>query len=206
MPRPPTYDDALRARLVSTAAAQIAAHGVDSVALRPIAHQAGTSTNAIYTLFGSKAGLVEAVVAEALASFTQAQRAALTGAPPLADLEALGWAYRAWALAHPTLYAVMFEARLTDAAECGDPTAGDAPPDQPDEGIQPLVDAVTRAQAAEALRPSDPLVVAVSIWAATHGWVSLELAGRLPPMPDSDAALSAYLRAVLGSWTTQPAD
>ena len=53
MARPKTYDERLRRTLVDTAAELIAAHGAEALALRPLAERAGTSTNAVYSLFGS---------------------------------------------------------------------------------------------------------------------------------------------------------
>ena len=106
--RPRTYDADLRAALVAAAAAQIAAGGPTGLSLRALAAQVGTSTNAIYAMFGGKPELIGAVLEAADESFTRAQRQALGAGTTLADLRRLRHDYRDWALAHPTLFSAMF--------------------------------------------------------------------------------------------------
>ncbi|MFN8192808.1 MAG: TetR/AcrR family transcriptional regulator [Nocardioidaceae bacterium] len=192
MARPKTYDERLRRTLIDTAAELIAAHGAEALALRPLAERAGTSTNAVYSLFGSKAGLVGAVLAEAASSFTAAQRAVEASDDPLADLVGLGRAYHSWALAHPALYAVMFGDRVPVAA-LADQVVGD-------ESMEPLLTTVSRGIAAGRLRPVDPVVAAMSIWAGIHGLVSLEIAGRLACDPAGDGLLEEHLAAIAAYW------
>ncbi len=191
MARPKTYDDRLRRTLIATAAEVIAASGADELALRPLAQRAGTSTNAVYTLFGSKAGLVAAVVAEAAASFTAAQSDVPTTDDPLGDLAGLGHAYRDWALAHPALYAVMFGDRVRVDASHGESYDG---------SMEPLLVAVGRAMEAGVLRRVDPMLVATSIWAGLHGLVTLEIAGRLSCDEGPERLFEEHLNAVAAYW------
>ncbi|MFN8191706.1 MAG: TetR/AcrR family transcriptional regulator [Nocardioidaceae bacterium] len=197
MARPKTYDDRLRRTLIDTAAELIAAHGAEALALRPLAERCGTSTNAVYSLFGSKAGLVMAVIAEAATSFTEAQRSIVPTDDPLADLVGLGRAYRAWALAHPALYAVMFGDRVP---------LPDAPSKAEEDSMEPLLSTVSRAMAAGQLRPGDPMVAATSIWAGIHGWVSLETAGRLSLADAVDNLAEEHLAAIATYWLAAPGD
>ncbi len=193
MARPKTYDDRLRRTLLDSAAEMIAARGAEALALRPLAERAGTSTNAVYALFGSKAGLVGAVLAEAAESFTAAQRAVGETDDPLADLVGLGRAYHSWAVAHPALYAVMFGDRVPVASLPGTPPAVD-------ESMAPLLTTVSRGMAAGLLRSVDPMLAATSIWAGIHGLVSLEIAGRLSCNPAADGVLEEHLLAVAAHW------
>ena len=107
MARPTVYDDDLRTRLLEETAEVIDRDGPDRVVLREIARAAGTSTSAIYTLFGGKTELLAAVIEHAFRSFGDAQ---LTAEPQ--GLRALGEAYRAWSLAHPALFRLMFGDRM----------------------------------------------------------------------------------------------
>ncbi|MCB0907556.1 MAG: TetR/AcrR family transcriptional regulator [Nocardioidaceae bacterium] len=195
MARPKTYDDRLRRTLIDTAAELIAAQGAEALALRPLAERCGTSTNAIYTLFGSKAGLVMAVITEAAASFTEAQRGVAATDDPLADLIGLGRAYRGWARSQPALYAVMFGDRvpLPEAASKAEV-----------DSMEPLLTTVSRAMAAGLLRPGDPMVAATSIWAGIHGWVSLEIAGRLSLGDAADDHVEEHLAAIATYWLAAP--
>src|SRR6478735_1068755 len=107
MARPVVHDDALRRRLLDTAASLIARDGAAGVSLRGLAAAAGTSTTAVYSLFGGKAELLSAVLDDGFASFAASQQEAAAG-----GLEALGRAYRAWALEHPVLNGLMFGGSL----------------------------------------------------------------------------------------------
>src|SRR5690625_7182060 len=104
MARPRQYDDALRRRLIDLASEQISTHGVDTLSVRSLAQRAGTTTAAIYTLFGSRDALVDAVATEGLARFEAHLRAVPRTDEPAADLLTLGLAYRTSALAGPPLY------------------------------------------------------------------------------------------------------
>ncbi|MET0798548.1 MAG: TetR family transcriptional regulator, partial [Rhodococcus sp. (in: high G+C Gram-positive bacteria)] len=55
MARPRIHDAELRTRLLEAAAETVARHGVDSLSLRKLAAAQGTSTTAIYSLFGGRA-------------------------------------------------------------------------------------------------------------------------------------------------------
>lgn len=116
MPRPKVYPDDLRDRLVDTAAVRLASQGPQELSLRELAASQGTSTNAIYSIFGGKPQLIAAVIESAYASFEAAQHAVVTNHPTMETLFVLGEAYRDWALAHPALYhQVMFGAAMTGA-------------------------------------------------------------------------------------------
>nr|WP_083876148.1 TetR/AcrR family transcriptional regulator [Kineosphaera limosa] len=102
------YDEQLRGALLRAAADRLAAGGVDGLSLRELAASLGTSTNAVYSMFGGKAELVVAVLQQAVDGFSAAQLEAMGQANSVADLRRMGSAYRAWALANPAFYAAMF--------------------------------------------------------------------------------------------------
>ena len=188
MGRPKIYDESLRRQLIALTAESVADGGPESVSLRALAKAADTSTTAIYTIFGSKDDLVAAVLDAAAESLTRAQDAVQVTDDPLADFTELGRAYRGWALAHPDLYNVMFgrlgmRERVT--------------PDQLDLSMRPLLDAVSRCIEAGSLRDVDARHAAISIWAAVHGLVSLEIAGYLD---DDQGVLEEHLVASAVYW------
>lgn len=194
MPRPKKYDDATRDQLITATAAAIYTGGPDSVSLRAVAADAGCTTSTIYSLFGSRDGLVEAVAAHVSASFTASQVAVPRTESPLDDLTKLGHAYRDWALAHPTYYAVMFGSG-SRAADCAPYSIPD------DDSIQPLIDAVTRAFEAGLLDGAPVPQMVLSIWAGVHGWATLELAGATPAGPrKAKAAYAVHLRSLINAW------
>ncbi|WP_439901621.1 TetR/AcrR family transcriptional regulator, partial [Microbacterium azadirachtae] len=66
MARPVTHDANLRSRLIEVASAMIDRDGPERFSVREVAQAADTSTSAVYTLFGSKADLISAVVADSM--------------------------------------------------------------------------------------------------------------------------------------------
>jgi AcrR family transcriptional regulator len=182
---PHTTDDLTR-RLVDEAARLLVEHGPAGLSLRRLAAAVGVSTMPVYTLFGDKRGLLTAMYRE---GFRRLGRALLdvpgTG-EPMADLGALGLAYRRAALASPHLYALMFGRPVPQfSPDDADRAAAEA-------AYLPLVEGVRRAQAAGALTGTGPERIAAHLWAVAHGMVSLELNGQLPDLgPPEDAYAEA---------------
>lgn len=193
MVRPKKYDDSVRDALILEAAATIARSGVDAVALRPLAAACGCTTSTVYSLFGSRDGLIQAVGEYVADSFSRSQHDVPRTDDPMSDLVNLGRAYRAWAIANPSLYQVMFG---------GLPKPGCSPSELPVDGsIRPLIDAVGRAGDIGALSGGRTDEIARSIWAGVHGWVTLELAGVLPQGPrKSVRGYELHLRSLLAAW------
>ncbi len=181
MARPRLHDDALRDRLLDVASRAISAHGEGSVTVRSVATAAGTSPSAVYALFGSRDDLVAAVSAEGFRRFAAHLAAVVRTDDPGADLAALGGAYRAFALADPHFYAVMFARGVRPGAE--------RPRAVEEATFLVLRDAVAR------LVPDAAAVddVALGLWGLVHGLVSLELAD-LVPGDDAERA-ERYARA-----------
>lgn len=187
MARPVVHDAALRATLLSVATAQVRDRGHAGLVLRDVASAAGTSTSAIYSLFGGKAALLNAVIAEAFTSFGDSQRRASS-----AGLAALGRAYRQWALEHRTFYDLMFGGMAATGFPCP-PT-----PEIAASAMAPLhatvADLLKRAGSTEPSR-----LVAAAIWGQVHGLVSLELAQVSAPGLETgwDAAYETALRGIV---------
>ncbi len=131
--------------------------------VRNVAAGADCSTTGVYTHFGGKQGLADAIFIEGFESFEEALSAA---GPTFHDV---GLAYRAWALERPTHYQVMF---------------GSAIP-----GFVPSAEAMAIAAtsfdhlAAGMGDPSSPEArqQAFHTWATVHGYVMLEMLGMNPP-------------------------
>ncbi|MFH5879881.1 TetR/AcrR family transcriptional regulator [Arthrobacter sp. NA-172] len=189
MARPVLHDDSLKERLLDTAADLVDRIGPARVTLRELAAEAGTSTTAVYSLFGGKSQLLTAVVDSGFRSFGDSQRAAADG-----GLRALGMSYRAWALSHPALYRLMFGGALAAYANCA-PTPAVA-----SDAMAPLIEAVAAAQAVGSIRAVPVETVSIAIWGQVHGLVSLELAELGPPTTDWESFYSEALDAVTRGW------
>ncbi|MEV0411364.1 TetR/AcrR family transcriptional regulator [Streptomyces sp. NPDC050448] len=166
---------AVRTAILDHAIDLLAAEGVAALTMRRIATEIGASTKVLYTMFGGKEGLADALYREGFARLRRAQQQVAGSEAPLAHLNDLGAAYRAHALAEPAYYRVMFEQAIPgyrpgiealNAAE----TAFDA-----------SVAAVQACIDSRVFRPGDAYEISKLFWAAAHGAVSLELAGHFPP-------------------------
>lgn len=191
--RPKLHDEALRVRLLEQAVRTLSEEGPEGLRLRQLAADVGTSTTAVYSLFGGKPGLLKALFDEAFARFGRRLAEIDYTGDPRADLLALGLAYRDSALAEPHFYQVMFG-----------PVRGAFDPDPESveraEGtFTPLVDAVRRAIEAGHLRDTDPTTIATALWACVHGLVSLELRSLLPPAAGDPAELYLQTLRALGT-------
>ncbi|MGH3672271.1 MAG: TetR/AcrR family transcriptional regulator [Pseudonocardiaceae bacterium] len=192
MARPKLHDAALRIRLLDTAGTLLTTEGPDALSLRRLAAAAGTSTSAVYALFGGKPGILRGLFIEAFTRFAAHLDTVTPSDDPLADLLALGRAYRASALANPHLYAMMFSSPVPGF----EPTPQDYA--HAESTFAPLLDTVRRAVAAGALVSAEPGLIATALWANVHGLVSLELccampAGAVPPAELFEMAIAASL-------------
>lgn len=161
---------AQRTLALDTASRLLEQEGPGALAMRRIAAEMGCSTTVLYTIFGNKAGIAEELWLEGFARLRQAMERA-EGPDPLARLWAMNQAYRANALANRSYYSIMFQRPIPGFEPSAEAYA---------QSLRPL-DALTQAVAdcieAGVFRQSDPAHIARILWAASHGAVSLELAG-----------------------------
>ena len=108
MSRPREHNDQMAEALLDAAERRIAADGVDALSLRTVAEDAGTTTRAIYTLFGSKNALVGALGVRAMQLLGREVPARSATPDPVADVVAAGLVFRRFALEHPALFSVAF--------------------------------------------------------------------------------------------------
>ncbi|MEZ5217942.1 MAG: TetR/AcrR family transcriptional regulator [Ilumatobacteraceae bacterium] len=167
--------------------------GPTALTVRRIASAAGGSTMNVYSRFGGKDGVVEALFREGFRTLHQMMEPSIAIEDPLEALHECGEAYRRFALAHRPFYAVMFGGavpRFEPSAEAAEESLATL-------GV--LASLVERAMAAGVLAAGDPMSVAVALWATNHGLVSLEMQGHCPVDPSSvhRATLDALVRGLL---------
>src|SRR3712207_339986 len=182
-PRP--TDPAVRDRLIATAARLLADEGPATLTTRRLAQEAGTSTMAVYTHFGGMEQLRVAVRREAFERLAAELAAVPRTGDPVTDLAAGGAAYVQNALAAPDLFRAVF---LEAPIELEDVAAGFR-------AFEPLVEAVQRCLDAGRFAPAEPVGLALQLWTAVHGAVTLHLAALLPleALPDHLAAMGRAL-------------
>lgn len=187
MARPKMHTEAVGDRLVDEAMRIVADRGIAALSVRETASAAGTSTSAVYSLFGSKDGLARSVLVRAFESFAQAQVSATQSGEASTDLAGMGVMYVAWALENPRLYELMFGQSVVGIAESPETRAASA------QAIAPLKDGVRRAIDAGIFRPAEVDTVVASLWSQVHGLSTLMLAGRFPEGADPGASAMAII-------------
>jgi AcrR family transcriptional regulator len=213
-----TRRDRLRAQTLEEirahAWAQVDDGGAPALSLNAIAKAMGMSGPALYRYYASRDELLGALVLEGYGALVGALRdAAAANARKAPDrrVAAVAAAYRAWALAHPRRYALLFEPRpAPDAPDAIATihggmvvlleTLGASAPAPPARGGRSELDQQLLRWARERETPLDlpaaTLRAGVLTWTQLHGIVSLELAAALPAMGLDgallvDAALAA---------------
>lgn len=199
---------------------QVAEGGALGVSLRAIARSMGMASSALYRYFGGYEELLSELICDGFTSLADTLEAAEAGLPEGTSTaerwHILGHAYRRWALAHATEYALIFSKSQEDVAE---PTKAEhnramavlfrcmifglASGDLDPANLLPLPPGL-ESQLAEwqahlglPLRPAD-LAGCLFAWTQIHGAISLELFNQLPPMLfPADALFDQHLNSVL---------
>lgn len=208
--RPRIHDDALRVRLLDRAGVLLSSEGPTAVSLRRLANEVNTSTTAVYSLFGGKAGLISALYREALDRFARHVSIVPLTDDPGEDMVQMGLIYRRAARSDPHLYSVIFGRPIPEFQPSEEDTRFQTAM------IRPLVETARRG-VDRGLFPSGTADrIAHSCWALAHGLVSIELSGRDygPEEPgvdsgretDYEQALRALVRGWRDTGSTEQAD
>lgn len=161
-----------REAILAAAATVLSEEGPAALTIRRVAQAVNASTKVIYTSFGGKDGLLDALYLHSFTGLEREMLSARTAAAAPADcLHAVCLAYRAYALAEPAFYNVMF----------GDLGRAWQPPHE--SRLQARETFRILREAIEVSLPPHRLPEAIPttrlLWAAMHGVVSLEMRGLL---------------------------
>ena len=177
----------LRGEILRAAEELLAETGTeDALTLRAVAERAGVSTPSVYLHFADKDELVAAVclrVWDELGSFFSE----VSGGDPFLALGRCGRAYARFALDHPVQYRVLM---MRPATGQGLPPAAMA-------CFGHMVDAVAACVETGVLK-GDPETLALGLWSAVHGCVSLLIAQPSFPWPDDREALIDNIVRIAG--------
>ena len=170
--------------------------------VRRIATAAGTTTMALYTGFGSRDRLLDVVYARGFEQLRDRMAPAAQVADPAEAVLELLASYRAFALANPGLYGLLFERVLPGF---------DPSPEVRSTALDTTFGLLT-TQAGRLLgvdaQETTARELGYMLWALTHGLVSLELshASRSPLAhpalagADGQDVLDTALRAAMSGW------
>ncbi len=174
----------MRQKLLDAGISVLQREGATALTVRHISEEAGCSTTGIYTNFGGKNGLIEAIFLDGFESFDRALKPAYDDD----DLLRAGTQYRQWALTNRMHYLVMFGYAVPDFEP------SDMAMERAFGSFMALVNAVERRGV------EDPMSQAYHIYACVHGYVMLELVGMGPPDSEdlSEVYQSGLQRALAG--------
>ena len=195
MGRPREHDQQTREALLSAAEQLIARGGLDAVSTRAVAEHAGTTTRAVYSLFGSKRGLLHALAERGFLLLADRVEAVPVTADPGADLVNVAVeAFRGWALAHPNLFRLVFG--LPDSDLRTEPAV--APASRA--ALGRLRWRIERARQAGLLGDNPVDEVVVEWHAAGEGLASVELRGQMMAPDTAERmwrdSMTAFLRGL----------
>jgi AcrR family transcriptional regulator len=109
MGRPRVHNEATAQALLAAAERIVEAEGIDALSLRRVAREIGTTTRAVYSVFGSKEALLAALGRRAFEILEQEIEALPATSDPADDLIQAGLMFRRFALEHPSLLQIGFQ-------------------------------------------------------------------------------------------------
>jgi len=191
----------MRMTILDEAGRIVDAGGLDALTIRAVATAIGYSPGALYEYFDSKEAILAALYFGGADGLGVRCERAVASLPPDAGavdaIVAVGHAYRAYALDHPDLYRLVFggmKSLPTQRPEdCGEDDS---------DSFAMMIELARKGIAAGELADQPLPVIAITTWAAVHGFVSLELTGHLtggdaPGEPPANPAAGETLRSQL---------
>lgn len=121
MGRPKTHDQNVADSLLDAAEQLVDAGGVGALSVRAVAELGGTTTRAVYSVFGSKAGLVAALGTRMFELLGEGVAALPETEDPAADLVEAGvGVFRRLSVTRPALFRIGVERTAVDPAVVGE--------------------------------------------------------------------------------------
>lgn len=186
----------IESSLLQAADAVLRRDGADGVTVRSVATEAGVAPMGVYSRFGSKEGLMDALLVRALGEVRVAV-AARGESDPVERLRASARRYREWALQNPAHYQAIFLSQT--GIQSAEVTAE----------LMTVFDAgcanIEYGMAHGVLRVGDPREMVSRFWCATHGAITFEL-HRLIVTADADSMFEAVLDMVIQGLAPSPGD
>ena len=195
MGRPKVHDERTALALLAAAERLVAEDGPEALSVRRVAGAVGTTTRAVYSLFGSKEGLVVALGVRAFELLRAAIDALPATGDPAGDLVEAGVVvFRRFALQHPALFrlGVQHVAVSPDLARGFHGAATHA--------LDGLQGRVARLADAQRLGARAPREAVCAFHALCEGLAALELRGALPHA-DAERIWRDALAALVAGWT-----
>ena len=193
MGRPREHDGTVRLALLEAAERLVDEQGAAALSARNVADAAATTTRAVYSVFGSMTGLLEALAIRLFELLDEALDAVVLTDDPRADvIHASIDGFRRVALAHAPLYNLVFLRVVPDI------TLGPEFHAVANATFGRLESLVKRLAPSGRRRPTT-LELTLTVHALTEGLANMELRGALGPPTEAEHIWRAALTALLAS-------
>ncbi|MGI5242832.1 TetR/AcrR family transcriptional regulator [Dactylosporangium sp. CA-139066] len=198
MGRPREHGADTRAALLAAAGELVHAEGPAAVSVRRVADAVGTTTRAVYSLFGDKEGLLRELSVDVAETMRRHHEAVPVCDDPLAELPLLVAGYRAAALERPKLYD-LFMGMVHAGADPDDPVFRLVYA-----SFERVLHTIRRGLDLGLFPGRDEFSVGRHLFAMVHGLASLELRGILGDPGTAAQVWSRATEATLTGLTTPP--
>jgi AcrR family transcriptional regulator len=202
MGRPREHGSATYDALLAVAGTILGSDGVDALTVRRVAESAGTTTRAVYTLFGDKNGLLRALFRQ----MAEVMRRHHEGVPemddPFEEIQRLAAAYRAAAREQPNLYDYYYRCMAPDGVITEDDVS------LAFRSFDRVLRTLHRIVASGAFGARTEEQTGRQLWALVHGLAAIELRGFLGSSEEAcrRAWRSAVAAILIGFQQPEPAD
>jgi AcrR family transcriptional regulator len=198
MGRPREHNQATAVALLEAAERTVQAAGLEGLSVRGLADDVGTTTRAVYTLFGSKDGLLVALGTRAFTMLGAAITELPATADPAADLAEAGVAvFRHFALGHPSLFRIGVQQTL------GPPELASDFAQAATQAFAGLETRVARVKVAGLLGSRSVREAACQFHALCEGLAAVELRGLMTPGQETRIWRDALTALVAGFAITE---
>lgn len=188
------HDEETGTALVVAAERIVEQEGLEALSVRRVADEVGTTTRAVYTVFGSKDGLVVVLGTRAFDILGAAVEALPVTADPNEDLVHAGAdAFRAFALSHPALFRIAIQRHAVT------PEAGRGFHDAAATALGSLNRRLARLEAVGGLGGRGIADAAWQFHALCEGLAGLELRSTLEPAR-AHVMWADALRCLVAGW------
>jgi AcrR family transcriptional regulator len=200
MGRPREHDERTAVALLAAAERAVEDGGPDALSVRGIANEVATTTRAVYSLFGSKDGLIAALGVHAFDFLRDGLNALEPTDDPAADLVETGLVFRRLAIERPALYSIGVQRDLRDlpgwSAVC----------DASNAAFDLLLQHVARLGDAGLLGEQSVMEATLAFHALCEGLATLERRGLPRVRFDAERIWRAGLASLIAGWAvTSPA-
>jgi AcrR family transcriptional regulator len=187
--------DDVRQEILDAARDLVDKRGPHALTMRAVAGAVGYSPAALYEYFASKDHILQQMYFQGSRGLEGRTRQVVAAAGPNAStvdcIGLAGRAYRSFALEHSDLYLLTFSVRGTREGALPESEADDA-------SFGLLVKMIGEGIERGEIAGGEPVQLAAALWAFVHGFVMLEITGRLPHDPPgvSDMLFEAGLAVI----------